>query len=115
MVSRINVELLVAGSAVAGMIAIGTVAYRFLEGWSWIKCFYFSVVSLTTVGYGDLYPTTDAARLFTAFYVLLGVAIVLTSLGVIGSEYLEMRERRLLEKEKKLLEKRQTESSKKAR
>jgi voltage-gated potassium channel len=105
MVFNINRELGIAISAIAGMITIGTVAYKLLEGWSWVKCFYFSVVSLTTVGYGDLYPTTDASRLFTALYVLTGVAITLASLGVIGSHYLEERERQLLEGEKRLLEK----------
>lgn len=53
--------------------------------------------SLTTVGYGDLHPTTEVSRLFTALFVLLGVAIVLVSLGIIWKNYIERRERRILE------------------
>jgi heme exporter protein D len=63
----------------------------------WIQSFYFSVVTLTTVGYGDLHPTTEVSRLFTALFVLLGVAIVLVSLGIIWKNYIERRERRILE------------------
>jgi heme exporter protein D len=54
-------------------------------------------VTLTTVGYGDLHPTTEVSRLFTALFVLLGVAIVLVSLGIIWKNYIERRERRILE------------------
>ena len=54
----------------------------------WIQSFYFSVVTLTTVGYGDLHPTTEVSRLFTALFVLLGVAIVLVSLGIIWKNLL---------------------------
>jgi hypothetical protein len=47
------------------------------------------------VGYGDLHPTTDGSRLFTALYILSGVAIALSALGIIGMNYIEMREKRL--------------------
>ncbi|MCK4417654.1 MAG: two pore domain potassium channel family protein [Candidatus Latescibacteria bacterium] len=97
----LRVQIVAAVSAVAGLIALGTVVYHFLEGWTWIQSFYFSVVSLTTVGYGDLYPTTDPSRLFTALYILVGAGIVLASLGVIGANYLRRREKKILERRKK--------------
>ena len=71
----------IAGSAV-GLIALGTVAYRLIEGWSWIDSLYFSVVAITTVGFGDLTPSTDASKLFTVFYILAGVSIIATYLNV---------------------------------
>jgi len=48
----------------------------FLEGWSPIDALYFSVVTLATVGFGDLHPTTDAAKLFTVIYILSGLGII---------------------------------------
>jgi voltage-gated potassium channel len=96
--SRLKLQVASAISALLGLIAIGTIMYRLLEGWSWIQCFYFSVSTLSTVGYGDLHPTTDLSRLFTAFYIIFGVAIVLSALAIIGKNYLEKREKRILER-----------------
>jgi len=47
------------------ILAVGTVAYHYLEGWSWVDSLYFSVITLTTIGYGDFSPQTDAGKLFT--------------------------------------------------
>lgn len=56
----------------------GTVVYSLLEGWSLIDSLYFSVISLATVGYGDLTPTTALSKAFTVFYILNGIAILLS-------------------------------------
>lgn len=91
------------------LIAIGTIVYPRMENWSYVESFYFSVISLTTIGYGEIYPTTDASRLFTSFYVLAGVATVLAALGIIGSAYIESREKQVIAvmKRMKLAEERQ--------
>ena len=58
------------------VLATGTVVYHYVEDWSWVDSFYFSSVALTTVGFGDLVPTTDASKLFTVFYIFSGISIV---------------------------------------
>jgi len=60
------------------LLVVGTVFYMIVEGWDLIEAFYFSVATLTTVGYGDLHPTNDLSRIFTALYVLIGVGFLLT-------------------------------------
>ena len=62
--------------SVAVLLAVGTIVYSILEGWSLLDSLYFSVVTLATVGYGDLHPTTDPAKLFTIGYILTGIGIV---------------------------------------
>lgn len=54
----------------------GTVFYHLIEGWSWLDSMYFSVITLTTVGYGDLSPETDIGKVFTMFYLLTGIGII---------------------------------------
>ena len=62
----------------ASTLAIGTVVYHFVEHFSWLNAYYFSVITLTTVGYGDLTPHTAFGKIFTTFYVLSGVGIITT-------------------------------------
>ncbi len=61
---------------VATLIAIGTIFYSLVEGWSIVDSFYFSVVTLTTVGYGDLSPDTTLGKLFTTTYIFMGLSII---------------------------------------
>lgn len=58
------------------LIVTGTVSYHFLEDWSWVDSLYFSAVAVTTVGFGDLTPSTDGAKLFTVGYIFAGIGIV---------------------------------------
>ena len=60
---------------VVAQILLGTLVYGWLEGWSPVDALYFSVVTLATVGFGDLHPTTDAAKLFTVVYILVGLGV----------------------------------------
>jgi hypothetical protein len=61
----------------AGTLLFGTLAYHWLEGWSYLDALYFCVISSATIGYGDLTPTTDVAKMFTILYVLNSVVILL--------------------------------------
>ena len=76
-----NAYKVIAASAF-GLIAVGTVVYRLLENWSWVDALYFSVVAVTTVGFGDLTPTTDASKLFTVVYILAGIGLITTYLNL---------------------------------
>jgi len=95
-------EVVAAVSALGSMIAIGTVSYHYIEGWTWIKSLYFVVATLTTVGYGDVHPTTEFSRLFTVFFILIGVSIAVASIAVIGGRYLEKRETKVIARTKKV-------------
>lgn len=57
--------------------AIGVVFYHTIEKMAFVDAFYFTAMTLTTVGYGDFAPQTDAGKLFTSFFAFLGVATFL--------------------------------------
>lgn len=79
-------HIIVSIIAVVSLIVLGTIAFHLLENWTFIESFYFSVATLTTVGYGDLHPTYDLSRLFTAVYALFGVATTLGAFTVIATD-----------------------------
>jgi len=70
---------LLAASAVL-LVAAGTAAFSLIEDWSVVDSFYFSVVTATTVGFGDLTPDTDAGKLVTVLYIIMGISIIGTYL-----------------------------------
>ena len=61
-------------------MVVGTVAFHYIEGWSWVDSFYFSAVAGTTVGFGDLTPSTDLSKLFSVVYIFVGIGIIGTFL-----------------------------------
>ena len=72
-------------------LATGTVFYSLAEGWSLLDAFYFSVVTLTTVGSGDFTPASAFGKIFTAVYIFVGVAIILTFIDTMGEISLRRR------------------------
>lgn len=69
--------------AAVSVIATGTVFYHYFMPLKWLDAVYFSVITITTVGYGDIHPTNDITKIFTIFYVLIGVGIIAASLNIL--------------------------------
>lgn len=63
--------------AVLVAVALGTLGFRVLEGWSWADSLYTTIQTVTTVGYGDVTPQTVVGRAFASLYMLVGVGAVL--------------------------------------
>ena len=76
----------------------GATFYYYAESWRYLDALYFSSYTMTTVGYGDFAPKTDAGKIFTIFYVFTSVAIALYGLSVIATHFVEIREEFWLEK-----------------
>ena len=65
------------------IVGTGTIFYWLVEKWSLLDSLYFTVVTLVTVGYGDLHPTTDLSKIFTMVFVVSGVGFILGFLNFI--------------------------------
>jgi hypothetical protein len=75
-------------------LLIGTFFYHWMEGWSYLDSLYFCVVSLGTVGYGDLTPSTPVAKLFTIVYLINGIVILLAlfdRIRIVRSQRIQLR------------------------
>ena len=54
------------------------------QGWTYFDALYFTFVSLTTIGYGDLYPSSNFGKSFFVFWALLAVPVMTALVGVMG-------------------------------
>lgn len=76
--STITLHFRLAAVAVVVAISGGATVYHFVEGWGWVDSFYFCTVTLSTVGYGDFSPVTTTGKIFTIFYILMGIGLLAT-------------------------------------
>ena len=84
---------------VAVLLITGTLYFHRNESWSYVDSFYFSAVTVTTVGYGDLHPQKDSTKIFISFYSIFGISAMLYVLGSVIGKHVEDQEkhfRRLL-------------------
>lgn len=72
----------------------GTVFFHSVEGWSRIDAFYFSVTTMSTVGYGDLAPKTDFGKLFTTLYIVVAVGLFVALVSFLADGMLSASRRR---------------------
>ena len=77
--------------AITAVMLFGTLAYHSLEKWDYVDSFYFTGITMTTIGYGDLHPTTPFSKIFTVFFAFGGVGISLFALSLFASEYFGRR------------------------
>ena len=61
---------------VVSLLVSGTTFFTLVEGWSVLDSFYFSVTTLTTVGFGDPAPATAAGKIFTILYIFVGLGVI---------------------------------------
>lgn len=59
-----------------GVIIFGTAGYRIIEGWPTLDCFYMTMITLTTIGFGEIHPLSPQGRLFTVLVIFLGFGMV---------------------------------------
>lgn len=79
-------------------IILGASIYQWLEGFSVVDSYYFVVITLSTIGYGDISPQTDAGKIFTIFFVIIGLAMFSTLISTIVGRAKSRREKRVQEK-----------------
>lgn len=76
------------------LIAVASVFYRWAEGWPWLDALFFAVITISTVGYGDLVPQTAAGKIFTMVYIFCGIGLFVAAASAVADELISRAHRR---------------------
>jgi voltage-gated potassium channel len=83
-------RFLVIAGLLTAILFVGTFGFMDVEGWSFFDSFYMSLITLTTVGYGEVHPLSFHGRLFASFLMVIGVTAVFASIAVMGETLLRL-------------------------
>ncbi len=76
-----------------GVLAVGTFGFALTEGLSLLDALYFTIVTVGTVGYGDIHPFTPAGKALAVAVIVLGVGTFLGAVASIAETVLNRREK----------------------
>jgi len=71
------------------IVAIGIIGYMVIEGWSFLDSIYMTVTTITTVGFDEVHPLSEAGRIFSIFLIIGGVGGALYILTTIMGHFIE--------------------------
>jgi voltage-gated potassium channel len=78
----------------------GIFGYMFIEGWNFLDSIYMTIITLSTVGYGEVHNIGPGGRIFTILLILFGVSIIAYIVGLLAETLVESEIRSILGRRK---------------
>ncbi len=76
-------------AAIIAVFLIGTAGYMMIEGWSTSEALYMTIITISTVGFQEVKPLSDAGRLFTVVLIISGILLIATGANFVFSSIME--------------------------
>lgn len=71
------------------LVVLNSVVMSAAEGWPLLDAAFFSVATMSTVGYGDLTPETVFGKIFTMLFIVAGIGVFVTTATTIARKFIE--------------------------
>ncbi|MEJ5299572.1 MAG: potassium channel protein [Thermodesulforhabdaceae bacterium] len=101
--SIVSNRIIFVSAVSASIVLFGTLGYMFIEQYSFLEGLYMTLITLTTIGFGEVRPLSEKGRIFTIFLILVGIAFVASQLAALGNyiadgQFLQMYRRRRMKR-----------------
>jgi voltage-gated potassium channel len=81
-------------AAIAGLVSFtlffGTAGFAVIAGYPVFDAFYMTLITISTVGYQEIHPLTQAGRIFNSVLILVGVTVMFFAVGIVTQTVLEL-------------------------
>src|ERR1017187_2734691 len=88
---RIVRRIILIGALIASAMVIGIAGFRLIEGYSFFDAFYMTLITITTVGYQEVHPLSQAGRVFNSFVIFFGVTAMFIAVGAMTQTIIELQ------------------------
>jgi voltage-gated potassium channel len=75
--------------SIATVLAVGTAGFHYMEDYPLLDAFYMSITTITTVGYGEIYPLSQRGRFFNCFLIFFGVGLMFQAVTTMAQTFVE--------------------------
>jgi voltage-gated potassium channel len=87
---RVIRRVIFIGALIAFTMCVGTVGFRVIEGYTLFDAFYMTLITITTVGYQEIRPLSQAGRIFNSFLIFFGVSAMFFAVGAMTQTIIEL-------------------------
>jgi len=78
--------------SLVSIVGLGTVFFHVVEGWGWLDSYFFTVVTISTVGYGALVPVTALGKIATTALIFVGLGVFAVAIQQFANYHMRKRE-----------------------
>lgn len=93
-------KILLAITLMVAVLLFGVIGYWLIADYSWVEAFYMTIITVTTVGFGEIRPLSTEGKIFTVFLIILSVFIFAFALSVITEYILSRNSLEILKKKR---------------